>query len=134
MSNVLQCEQQSAPSVVIVDIAEEYNQLRGNRSYYLNEQQLSEVFHQIFEVMNNDSFIYLDKVRTLPRMDLLFHVQQDDFVVNNLRETVQQIAMNCFFKVVELKLYHNGVTGIFPYFIMQITPYAVYLQRDFSLG
>lgn len=134
MQSVPFYEVRPTPSVVIVDIAEEYNLLRSCRAYYLNEQQLGEIFHQIFEVMNNDSFIYLDKVRTLPKMDMLFHVRQDDFIEKGLREIVQAVAMSCFFKVIELKLYHNGVTGIFPYFIMQITPCAVYLQRDFSLG
>lgn len=111
--------------MVIIDTVEEYSLLENNDCFMLDQAQISEIFHQVFEALQGDKLFFMNKLLTLPKWHLIFSVNKDPLILNRFKNNYfMPFALGIYTKVCYLKLHEadeNIGLSEFNYFIFKLT-------------
>lgn len=107
--------------------------LQNLKTIKLEHRHISEIFRQIFELIDRDFKNFTMNVKNL-NLNLIFtELPNNQHCIDELTQVVTEVALLVFFKLQEYKLLHNYLPEAgFPFFIEHISTNSAYLRLDDS--
>ena len=122
------------PRIIVIPIEDYFHILLRECPTFLHPWQQKEVFRQIFDAVDGTFAEFQQSLSDLPKMKLIFHVEQVAPWVAPFEELVRKLAIGIYLYCVENRLFDvEEVNGYqqwtFPYLIENIEPHYARLFR-----